>query len=88
MLPKQHLGRSESFKAAGSFVPGFGGFSRVNVPEEWSCGLSAPGGECKGEQARLSQPFSPTTAGQILCSPIQLFRCHVVEKGYVLDSRG
>lgn len=40
MLQKQHLERSEiqleSFKVAGSFVPGLGRFSHVNVPEEGS----------------------------------------------------
>lgn len=58
MLPKQHLGRTESFKEAGNFVPGWGGGgSCVNVPEEWSWGPSTPGGESEGEQAETLAAF-------------------------------
>lgn len=66
----------ESFKAAGSFVPGFGRFSHVNVPVEGSRGLtSAEGarGWGTGGHGRLS---SGPRRGRLF-SPRLLSKCHV-----------
>lgn len=79
MPQKEHLEwleiKLQRFRAAGSFVPGFGRFSHVNVPLEGSRELTTAEemrGWGTGGQSRLSTGPRRTKYS----SPIQLFRCH------------